>query len=149
MILRRAKNLRAALRGSVEVAGEVPTRDFARAIRCSPVPEKLQQRAPSSSFAVCRKHTHFAPLARSYDTRTYVHLHSEHTMSSAAFARVARARLLSSPSAALRPSSRLAPTTQQMVNTGVGVGRVKGFSTSGMRMSDPHGEESFEEFTAR
>ncbi|KAK5120806.1 Cytochrome c oxidase subunit 6 [Meristemomyces frigidus] len=67
-------------------------------------------------------------------------------MSSVAFARIARARLLSQPSYRLRTTTRLAhvkPTAACFSTT-----------TGGLRMPagdphDPHHEESFEEFTAR
>jgi len=63
-------------------------------------------------------------------------------MSSAAFARVARARLFT-----LRP--RLA-VQHQLVKPSAAPVAAAGFATSSKRLSaDPHGEESFEEFTAR
>lgn len=66
-------------------------------------------------------------------------------MSSAAFARIARARLLSQSSYRLRPTSA----------TRIAAIKPSSFSTaSSVRMPagdphDPHHEESFEEFTAR
>ncbi|TKA66442.1 hypothetical protein B0A55_10008 [Friedmanniomyces simplex] len=69
-------------------------------------------------------------------------------MSSVAFARIARARLCSTPVSRLRPALRVQSVQPVAVTSS--------FSTrsSGLRMADadahdPHHEESFEEFTAR
>ena len=70
-------------------------------------------------------------------------------MSSAAIARVARARLFSLPSALRTTRTNL---VQQRTTMPVVRAPQAGFATSARKMTDahdPHGEESFEEFSAR
>lgn len=114
-----------------------PSRDARRKpIVARPLPSFLSKRAPAQRSKASPNPPPKLPTTRQH--HPHPPLHSSQ-MSSAAFARVARARLV-----ALRP--RLAVHHQQTQRPVLAAG----FSSSSKRLSaDAHHEESFEEFTAR
>jgi len=111
---------------------------FPTAPKASGIPPTFNPQShplPAPSHATPPDHPYHAPLSTPLP------------MSSAAFARIARARLASTPCRLPRPATRVQLQAAKPAAAAFST------RTTGLRADhdahDPHGEESFEEFTAR